>query len=143
MVRQVLGLVIWHLPLFFQIFLVADQDSRDIFLSMFVDLTHPLADLGKRISVSDIIGDDNTVRTLVVGRSDSLKSLLSGRVPNLKLDSFTIYINSSDFEVDSNGWHEVVVEDVILYKSFRLKNSYDIFSDRQSPRMALSDSEKI
>jgi len=143
MVRQVFGLVIWYLPLFFQIFLVADKDSRDIFLSMFVDLAHPLWDFGKRISVSDIIRDDDTMSTLVIWRSDSLKSLLSSSVPNLKLDSFSIYINCSDFEVDTDSWHEVIMENIILYYKFRLKNSYDIFSDKPGPQIPMSDSEKI
>jgi len=117
MISQVFGFVIWYLPLFFKIFLVSNKDSRDIFLSMLVDLAHPLADLSKRISVSDIIGDDDTMRTLVIRGSDSLKSLLTSSIPDLKLDCFSIYINGSDFEVDTNGWHEVIMEYIILYKS--------------------------
>ena len=83
------------------------------------------------------------MRTLVIRRSDSLKSLLASSVPNLKLDCFSIYINCSDFEVDTDSWHEVIMENIILYYKFRLKNSYDIFSDKPGPQMSMSDSEKI
>ena len=114
MVSQVFGLVIWHLPLIFQILLVADQDPRDIFLSVLVYLTHPLGHLGERVSISDIVGDDDTVGTLVVRGSDSLKSLLACSIPNLQFDGFSVYVNRSDFEVHTNRRHEVVMEDIIL-----------------------------
>ena len=52
--------------------------------------------------------------TLIVGRSDSLEPLLACSIPNLELDSLSINIDSSDFEVYTNGWHEVVMEYVIL-----------------------------
>jgi hypothetical protein len=52
--------------------------------------------------------------TLVVRRSDSLESLLPGCVPNLELDSFSINIDGSNLEVDTDCWHEVVMEYIIL-----------------------------
>ena len=52
--------------------------------------------------------------TLVVRRSDSLESLLSCCVPNLELDSFSVNIDGSNLEVDTNCWHEVVMEYIVL-----------------------------
>ena len=118
MISQILGLVIWHLPLVFKIFLVTNKDSRNVFLGMLVDLTHPFRNLGKRISVSDIIGDNDTVSTLVVGRSDSLESLLSGSIPDLELDGLSVNVDCSDFEIYTNGWHKVVMENVILFEKY-------------------------
>ena len=83
---------------------------------MFVDFTHPLRNLCEGISVGDIIGDDDTMSTLIVRRSDCLESLLTGSIPDLELDSLSVNINCSDFEVNTNGWHEVVMEYIILRK---------------------------
>ena len=84
---------------------------------MLVNFAHPLRHLRKRISVSDIVCDDDTMSTLVIRRSDSLKSLLTSCIPNLKLDSFSIYVNGSDLEVYSDCWHEIIMENVVLKTS--------------------------
>ena len=55
--------------------------------------------------------------TLVITTSDGLEPFLTGSIPNLELDGLSINVNSSNFEVDTNGWHEIVVENVILYES--------------------------
>lgn len=84
---------------------------------MLIDFAHPLGHLGERVSVSDVVRHNNTVGTLVVRRRDSLESLLSGSVPNLQLDSLPIDIYGSNLEVDTNCWHEVIMEHIILYPS--------------------------
>ena len=83
---------------------------------MLVYFTHPLGHLGIRVPVRDIICHNDAMGSLIVRRCDSLESLLSCRIPDLKLDSFAVYINGSDLEVDSDGWHEVVMEYIVLYK---------------------------
>ena len=52
--------------------------------------------------------------TLIITTSDGLEPLLTSSIPNLELNGLAIYVNSSDFEVDTNGWHEIIVENVIL-----------------------------
>ena len=52
--------------------------------------------------------------TLIVRRSDSLESLLSCGIPDLKLDSFAVYVDGPDLEVHSDGWHEVIMEYIVL-----------------------------
>ena len=73
--------------------------------------------------------------SLIVRRCDSLESLLSCSIPNLKLDRFAVYINGSDLEVDSDGWHEVVMEYIVLIKEILLVIEVnigdDIFSDNK------------
>ncbi len=83
---------------------------------MLVDFTHPLRNLSKGVSIGDVVSDNNTVSSLVITAGDSFKSLLSSSVPNLKLDSFSIDNYCSNLKVDSNGRHEIIVEDVVLVR---------------------------
>ena len=55
--------------------------------------------------------------TLIITTGDGFKSLLTGSIPNLEFNGLSIDINGSDFEVNTDGRHEVVVEHIILYKS--------------------------
>jgi len=118
-ISQVLCLVVRNLPLVLEILLVANQDPGDIFLCMLIDFAHPLGHLGEGVSVSDIVRHNNTMGPLVVRRRDSLESLLPGSVPNLELDGLAINIYGSDLEVNTNCWHEVVMEYIILNRSNR------------------------
>ena len=58
--------------------------------------------------------------TLIITTSDGLEPLLTSSIPNLQLDSLSIDVDCSNFEVHTNGWHEIVIENVILYKSYQL-----------------------
>jgi hypothetical protein len=51
--------------------------------------------------------------TLVIGAGDGFKSFLTGSVPNLKLDGFGAQFEGSDFEIDSDGWKEALIKDVV------------------------------
>lgn len=64
---------------------------------MFLDLSHPRLDSGEGLSVSDVVGHDNSVSTLVVGGGDGLESLLTGSVPDLQLDSLALDIDGPNF----------------------------------------------
>ena len=55
--------------------------------------------------------------TLIITTSDGLESLLTCSIPNLEFNGFSINVNGSNFEVDTNGWHEIIIENVILYRS--------------------------
>ena len=80
---------------------------------------------------------------LIVGRSDSLEPLLTSSIPDLKLDGLSVNVNCSDFEVYTNGWHEVVMEYIILSKDNQLIVSYDIFPSKEKNQIRKSDGEKI
>ena len=58
--------------------------------------------------------------TLIITTSDCLESLLTGSIPNLELNGLAINVNCSDLEIDTDGWHEIIIENIILY--------YDIYS---------------
>ena len=55
--------------------------------------------------------------TSIVAGSNSLKSILTGCVPNLEFDHFAINIDCLDFKVDSNCRHEIVME-MVVHKSY-------------------------
>ena len=53
--------------------------------------------------------------SLVVAGSNCFKSFLAGCVPNLELDCFLVNVDGSDLEVDTDGGHKVVREDIVLF----------------------------
>ena len=55
--------------------------------------------------------------TLVITASNGFESLLTGSIPNLELNGLAINVNCSNFEVNTNGWHEIIIENIILYQT--------------------------
>ena len=114
MISKLFGFLIWNLSLILQILFVSHENSWNILLSMLINFAHPLRDFRERFSVRDIISDNNTVGTLIITTGDGLESLLSSSIPNLKFYCFAININSSNFEINTDCRHEVVIENIIL-----------------------------
>ena len=73
-----------------QVGLVPDQQLVDIFRRVSVNFVQPLLDIVEGIGVRDIVHDNNTVGTAVVGGGDGSETLLSGRIPNLQLDCLCV-----------------------------------------------------
>jgi hypothetical protein len=114
MLSQLLALFVRDGALVFKIALVADKDSRNVVRSVLLDFAHPGLDSGEALSVGDVVGDYDTVGTLVVARCDRLEALLASSVPDLQLDSLCVDVNGANLEIYSNGWHEVVCENIVL-----------------------------
>ena len=114
MVGKFFSLLIWNLSLILQILFVSNENSRNVFLSMLINFAHPLWNFRERLSVRDIIGDNNAVSTFVITTGDGLESLLTSGIPDLQFYSFAIHVNSSNFEINTNCWHEVIIENIIL-----------------------------
>lgn len=51
--------------------------------------------------------------SFVVRSGDGLEAFLASSVPNLELDLLTININGLNFEVNTNGGHEVISELIV------------------------------
>ncbi len=85
---------------------VTDKELDDIFVTIFIDFGKPVFDILERLPVGDIINENNSVSTLVVGGSNGFESLLPGGVPNLKFDGVSSSFESSDLEIDSDGGQE-------------------------------------
>ena len=80
---------------------------------MLLNFVHPVLNGAETLTVGDVVGDDDTVGTLVVAARDGLEALLPGGVPDLQLYGLAVHFDSPDLEVDSNGGHEVVCEHVV------------------------------
>ena len=81
---------------------------------MLLNLAHPRLHCSETLSVGNIVGDNDSMSSLVVAGSDSFESLLAGGVPDLKLDSLSVHIDGANLEVYTDGGHKVLSEDVIL-----------------------------
>ena len=114
MISEFFCLLIWHLSLIFKIFFVSNENPRDIFWSMLVNLRHPFRDLGEWITIVNTISYYDTVSTFIITASDGFKSLLTGSIPNLEFNGLSIHINGSNFEVNTNCRHEIIIEYIIL-----------------------------
>ena len=113
-VREFLALFGAHDTLALQIALVADEDAGNVVAGVLLNLSHPVLNSAERIAAGDIVGDNNAVGTLVVAGSDGLEALLTGSVPNLQLDRLAVNLVVANLEVNTDGGHEVVSEDIIL-----------------------------
>jgi hypothetical protein len=60
----------------------------------------------KRTFIGDIIDEENTHCSSVIGGCDSSESFLSCSIPYLQLHTLAIKFNGADFEVDSNSSNE-------------------------------------
>tara|TARA_B110000503_G_scaffold136694_1_gene219533 strand:- start:289 stop:453 length:165 start_codon:yes stop_codon:yes gene_type:complete len=54
------------------------------------------------------------VGSFVITGSDSFKPFLTSSIPDLEFDSFAINIDCSNFEVNTNSGHEIIIENIIL-----------------------------
>ena len=108
MLCQFLALFGRDCTLRFEIALISYENARDVVTCVFFDLRHPVLNSGEGLSISDIVGDNYAVRSLVVAGSNSLEAFLTSCIPNLEFDCLLINIDGSDFEVDTDCGHEVV-----------------------------------
>ena len=63
----------------------------------------PVADIGKRLLVCDIVHKKNAHGAPKVSGGDGAKPLRAGSVPNLQFAALVIDFDSADLEVDAGG----------------------------------------
>ena len=97
MLSEFLALVGGDLAGVGHIALVAHEDARDVVRGVLLDLAHPVLDGAEAFAVSDVVGYDDTMGTLVVAGCDSLETFLASSVPNLKLNSLSVNFDGSNF----------------------------------------------
>ena len=113
-----------HGALVLQIALVSYQDSCNVVLGVLLNLTHPGVDSVERIAVSNVVNHNDTMGALVVTRCNRLESLLASSVPDLQLADLLVDVDGANLEVDSDCWHKVLLEVVILNTRDRVKSIY-------------------
>lgn len=60
----------------------------------------------ERALIGDVVYEEDTHSTAIVGGGDGAESLLAGGVPDLQLDTLSIELNGPDLEVDADGGDE-------------------------------------
>ena len=114
MLSEFFALIRGDLSRVLHVALVADEDAGDVVGGVFLDLVHPVFDGAEALAVGDVVGDDDAVGALVVAARDGFEALLASRVPDLQFDGLAVDLDGPDLEVDADGRHEVVGEDVVL-----------------------------
>jgi hypothetical protein len=69
------------LSFLFKITFVSDQNSWNVIGGVLLDFAHPIFNSSEGLSVSDVVGNDDTVSSFIVTRSNGLESVLSCCVP--------------------------------------------------------------
>lgn len=92
-----LALIGGHLSGIGHIALIADEDAGDVVGGVLLHLVHPVLNGAEALAVGDVVSHDDTVRTLIIARSDSLETFLACCVPDLQLNSLAIDFNGSNF----------------------------------------------
>jgi hypothetical protein len=90
---------------------VTNKKLDNVFVSILVNFGKPVLNILERLSVSDIVDEDDTMGTLVIRSSDGFKSLLSGGVPDLKFDGVSSSFEGSDLEIDTDGGQEAEINE--------------------------------
>jgi hypothetical protein len=85
-----------------QIGLVTNQKLVNILTGVSVNFMQPLLHIVEGLIVGDVVNNDDTVGTTVIGRRDGTETFLSSGVPNLKLDRFAIKLNGTDFLLNAS-----------------------------------------
>ncbi len=66
----------------------------------------PVAQIGERLLVCDIVHEKNAHGAAVVSGGDAAKPLCAGGVPDLQFAALVIDFDSADLEIDANGTNE-------------------------------------
>jgi len=107
-------------PLVLEIRLISDEDARNVVVwRIFLRLRHPGVHSVETVPVGDVVSNNDTVGTLVVARRDCLKTLLTGSIPDLQFADLIIAVDRSNFEVDTDCWHEIFLELIVLSKRYQ------------------------
>lgn len=78
-----------------QIALITHQHDHNIAIRMLPQLVQPSPDVHERLLLADIVYEQGTNGTTIVGRSDGAVALLTSSVPDLCLDGLRVDLNAS------------------------------------------------
>ena len=100
-----------------QVRLVSHKEKYSIFLSVHLNFIHPkLNNAIKRCDIGNVEDEEDTLAASIVCAGDGSEPLLSGSVPDLKLDAFIIDGEGFEPKVDSDGG-QIVLWELVLYES--------------------------
>lgn len=100
---ELLGLLRWNSAKMSQIALVTDQHDNDVTVGMVPQLLEPSSDILVRLVLADIVDQQCSNCTAVVGRSNGAIAFLAGGIPDLSLDCLCVNLNAASSEFDADG----------------------------------------
>eukprot|EP01083_Nonionella_stella_P070133 187485_1 len=95
-------LIRFHSSQVSQIRLISDEHYDNIGLSMISQLLQPTLDILKGGVLANVINEEGTNCSAVVGGCDSAITFLSGGIPDLGLDGFSLCLDGFGGEFDAN-----------------------------------------
>jgi len=78
-----------------------------------LNVSDPVPDVVEGLLIGDIVHEQDSHGTSVVGSSNGSEALLSSSIPNLQFYALALQVNGSDLEVNANGCDEAGRERVI------------------------------
>jgi hypothetical protein len=93
-----------------QIALISHQHDDDVRICVIPQLLQPPRHILVCLVLADIVDEQSSHCSSVVGRCDGSISLLSGSIPDLRLDRLRIYLDRSGCELYTDGRLRVEVE---------------------------------
>lgn len=86
-----------------QITLVSNEHDDNVGIGMVPKFFQPPGDVVIGLMLADVVNKQGADSTTVVGRGDGTVSLLTGRIPNLCLDSLGVDLDGSSRELDTDS----------------------------------------
>lgn len=115
-----------------QIALVSDQHDDDVGIGVISKLLQPSRNVLVGLVLADVVDEEGADRAPVVGRGDGAVSLLTGGIPNLRLDGLGIDLDGSGGELDADSRLGVQVELIsgestqqVGFSDTRVSNQHD------------------
>ena len=81
--------------------LVSDEHLIHRFSGMLLDVADPVADVREGLLVGDVIHQQNSHGSSVIGCRDGTEAFLTRSIPDLQLYLLTIKFNGTNFEINS------------------------------------------
>jgi hypothetical protein len=111
--------------------LVSNQHTIHILRRILIDLSHPIADVVERVLVGHVVDEQNAHGSSVVGCGNRAESLLSGRIPYLKLHLCIATHDRLDLEVNTDSCDEGGGEGVVRVSKQQTGLAHARVSDQQ------------
>lgn len=93
-----------------QIALVTDKHDNNVGVGVVAELLEPSRDVLVSLVLADIVNEEGTDGTTVVGGGDGAVAFLTSSIPDLRLDGLGVDLNGSRGELDTDGGLGVEVE---------------------------------
>lgn len=107
---KLLGIFCRHSTQVSQITLVSNEHDDNVGIGMVTELLQPPVDIVIGLVLADVVNEQRTDRTAVVGRCNGTVPLLTGSIPDLSLDGLGVDLDGAGRKLDTDRRLRVKVE---------------------------------